>query len=196
MRAAGQHPLSKVPHIDMDVDAEDLPASAVAEHDLAGILEHDNPLKVMRHLRDQQRAVNRETVPGETVPGAVNRETVPRSSRDADKDKDKDKDIAGAAHASRTADAASGVAENSDRNTMASGDAPGSDESECQQREGESDDAFLIRTCKYCLNDRALALERLLHCDGIWLHALQYEGSGWCFRAPAPAWAADPFGFT
>lgn len=63
-----------------------------------------------------------------------------------------------------------------------------------------------------------MALEHLLHCDGIWLHALRYTGppracttatgtaqqeastsseitsDRWSFQAPYPAWAA-PFGF-
>jgi hypothetical protein len=44
---------------------------------------------------------------------------------------------------------------------------------------------------RYC-NDRkgyAPELERLLHCDGIWLHAHRYEGKGWGFTAPLPPWA-------
>ena len=33
-----------------------------------------------------------------------------------------------------------------------------------------------------------MELESLLHCDGIWLHALRYRGNGWDFRTPDPIW--------
>lgn len=59
-----------------------------------------------------------------------------------------------------------------------------------QQEEGESDDDFLTRTCRYCrVSPELRELESLLHCDGIWLHALQYAGKGWSFEAPTPDWA-------
>jgi hypothetical protein len=45
-------------------------------------------------------------------------------------------------------------------------------------------------TCRYCTVDKEAArLEQTLHCDGIWLHALQYSGSDWKFRTSVPAWA-------
>jgi hypothetical protein len=32
-------------------------------------------------------------------------------------------------------------------------------------------------------------MERALHCDEIWLHALRYEGEGFRFETPLPPWA-------
>eukprot|EP01041_Mallomonas_annulata_P003530 gene3530-7023_t len=55
--------------------------------------------------------------------------------------------------------------------------------------ENETDDEYLVRTCRYCREPDSAQLEQLLHCDGIWLHALRYKGSGWEFEAPRPAWA-------
>ncbi len=58
--------------------------------------------------------------------------------------------------------------------------------------ENENDDTFLIRTCKYCRGSDLLTnLEYKLHCDGIWLHALQYSGQKWCFTSAVPTWAAE-----
>jgi len=65
---------------------------------------------------------------------------------------------------------------------------------------GESEEDFLVRTCRYCRQrGRAEELEMLLHCDGIWLHALRYSSKGtggssglergWSFQAPHPDWA-------
>jgi hypothetical protein len=56
-------------------------------------------------------------------------------------------------------------------------------------------DTFTSLT-RYCREQKeSQELERLLHCDGIWLHALRYKGRGWCFQAPTPAWAiAEGFG--
>lgn len=34
-------------------------------------------------------------------------------------------------------------------------------------------------------------LEQLLHCHGIWLHALKYEGKGWLFETEYPPWATE-----
>lgn len=34
-------------------------------------------------------------------------------------------------------------------------------------------------------------LERILHCDGIWLHALKYQGQNWSFKTDLPIWAHD-----
>ena len=46
--------------------------------------------------------------------------------------------------------------------------------------------------CRYCKNgSQASQLEHLVHCDGIWLHAFRYSGSGWSFTAPIPEWAKD-----
>jgi hypothetical protein len=45
------------------------------------------------------------------------------------------------------------------------------------QNEGETDQEYLVRTCKFCREQKdSQELERLLHCDGIWLHALRYQG--------------------
>eukprot|EP01033_Poteriospumella_lacustris_P001242 gene1242-905_t len=87
-----------------------------------------------------------------------------------------------------------------------------------ERRVGETDDALLERSCRYCAALRQFPqlrdVEVHLHCDGIWLHAWQYaktrppppstatEGRGgggggdegdefWAFEAPPPAWAAD-----
>ena len=57
------------------------------------------------------------------------------------------------------------------------------------QKEDESDIDFLVRTCKYCSDDKSMELENILHCDGIWLHALKYEGNGWSFATDFPEWA-------
>jgi hypothetical protein len=36
---------------------------------------------------------------------------------------------------------------------------------------------------RYCREQKeSQELERLLHCDGIWLHALRYQGKGWVFQ--------------
>jgi tRNA pseudouridine synthase 9 len=56
-------------------------------------------------------------------------------------------------------------------------------------KEGETEIDYLKRTCKYCKESKSMELESLLHCDGIWLHALRYRGNGWDFRTPDPAWA-------
>ncbi len=62
------------------------------------------------------------------------------------------------------------------------------------RNETETDDDFLIRTCRYCKTHSAIMdMEQSVHCDGIWLHALLYSGKNWKFRAPNPVWV-DPFG--
>lgn len=66
---------------------------------------------------------------------------------------------------------------------------PGEGADDSPRREEESDNDYLTRTCKYCKDKRSHALESILHCDGIWLHALRYEGSDWSFEAPRPAWS-------
>jgi tRNA pseudouridine synthase 9 len=64
---------------------------------------------------------------------------------------------------------------------------------EQRRNDDETDDEYLIRTCRFCQNDATTTqMEHSLHCDGIWLHALQYSGNGWQFRAPLPDWAS-PF---
>ena len=35
----------------------------------------------------------------------------------------------------------------------------------------------------------------MLHCDGIWLHALKYQGADWSFTTEPPDWALDTFPF-
>lgn len=56
---------------------------------------------------------------------------------------------------------------------------------------GESADAYLVRTCRFCRGGAGTLarLEHLLHCDGVWLHALRYSGSGWSFETQFPDWA-------
>jgi hypothetical protein len=59
------------------------------------------------------------------------------------------------------------------------------------QLEGESDEDYLKRTCRYCRERSTLELETSLHCNGIWLHALRYESKGqWRFETPIPDWAS------
>ena len=45
-----------------------------------------------------------------------------------------------------------------------------------QQRKDETEEDFMKRTCEWCKvgSDRAFK-ETQLHCDGIWLHALNYK---------------------
>ena len=58
---------------------------------------------------------------------------------------------------------------------------------------GESEDDFVVRTCKNCRENQDLVkLEHVVHCDGIWLHALCYAGKGWSFETAFPDWTA-PF---
>lgn len=47
----------------------------------------------------------------------------------------------------------------------------------------------LISTCRYCQNPGRLQAETLVHCQGIWLHALRYSGNGWEFKTSKPSWA-------
>jgi hypothetical protein len=54
-----------------------------------------------------------------------------------------------------------------------------------------SEDVAIMRNCRYCRDNNSPELERLLHCDGIWLHAQRYEGKDWSFTAPLPSWAKD-----
>eukprot|EP00903_Cladosiphon_okamuranus_P019106 g17580.t1 len=64
---------------------------------------------------------------------------------------------------------------------------PGYDTS--AQREGEDDEAFMVRTCSMCQNGERFK-ETQLHCVGIWLHALRYEGPDWAFETEIPSWAS------
>ncbi|EQC28080.1 hypothetical protein SDRG_14173 [Saprolegnia diclina VS20] len=53
--------------------------------------------------------------------------------------------------------------------------------------DGESDDAFMQRTCTRC---QTVQVNRNhLHCSCIWLHALEYKLAGDTFAVPPPAWA-------
>jgi 23S rRNA-/tRNA-specific pseudouridylate synthase len=68
-----------------------------------------------------------------------------------------------------------------------------------KQGENENITEYMTRTCRYCNNDELLHLEKLLHCDGIWLHAQLYAcggetvGDSWGpFEAPLPKWT-QPF---
>lgn len=69
-----------------------------------------------------------------------------------------------------------------------------SEPSEEERAEGEDLAAFVVRCCAYCRESEAAELEHLLHCDGIWLHALRYEGKDWAFEAPPPPWAMPDCG--
>lgn len=61
-----------------------------------------------------------------------------------------------------------------------------------KQLDNESDDDYLARSCRYCCDQSNLELESLLHCNGIWLHALRYERPGhWKFETSWPAWARE-----
>ena len=57
------------------------------------------------------------------------------------------------------------------------------------QSPDEPDDIFLRRTCRYCKGNLCGDVERWLHCDGIWLHALRYCGKNWAFETAPPEWA-------
>jgi hypothetical protein len=45
--------------------------------------------------------------------------------------------------------------------------------------------------CRYCRENSSAELEQLLHCDGIWLHALRYTGPPVTVAAPHTAIAAE-----
>ena len=68
---------------------------------------------------------------------------------------------------------------------------------EQKKEEGEGDEtleAALVRSCRYCAvtwEKEAQELEAALHCKGIWLHALQYQGKSgaWSFTTKWPSWA-------
>lgn len=63
--------------------------------------------------------------------------------------------------------------------------------SSMQQNTNESDEEYLIRTCRYCCDKSSLEMESVLHCNGIWLHALRYERPGhWRFETAWPKWAS------
>jgi hypothetical protein len=48
---------------------------------------------------------------------------------------------------------------------------------------------FTLLFTRYCIAGLDEDLERVLHCDSIWLHALQYQGEYWRFRTRLPSWA-------
>jgi hypothetical protein len=53
--------------------------------------------------------------------------------------------------------------------------------------------AFLITNkCRFCNSKSSAKLERILHCDGIWLHAFRYQSPSFAFQTSPPIWAA-PF---
>ena len=48
---------------------------------------------------------------------------------------------------------------------------------------------IFVQYARYCREEKeSQELERLLHCDGIWLHALRYEGKGWLFQVRSDSW--------
>jgi len=56
----------------------------------------------------------------------------------------------------------------------------------------ESDEEYLVRSCRYCQPGAGVISpedEALVHCDGIWLHALRYSGKNWSFETQEPEWA-------
>ena len=53
-----------------------------------------------------------------------------------------------------------------------------------------TDHDSLSSNCRYCQDYTVSSeLEMMLHCDGIWLHALSYRGDGWAFTTRPPHWA-------
>ncbi|CAM9950708.1 unnamed protein product [Discosporangium mesarthrocarpum] len=56
------------------------------------------------------------------------------------------------------------------------------------QRPGEDDNAFMERMCQQCQGGENFK-ETQLHCHGIWLHALRYQGKRWSFETEPPAWS-------
>ena len=49
---------------------------------------------------------------------------------------------------------------------------------------------FNLLLLRYCQNDLFYKQESILHCDGIWLHALKYEYQNqWSFETSWPDWA-------
>ncbi|ETW10500.1 hypothetical protein, variant [Aphanomyces invadans] len=58
--------------------------------------------------------------------------------------------------------------------------------SKLPREEGETEDAFLQRTCQWCA--RSVPNENHLHCARIWLHAWRYELLGETFQVAAPDW--------
>ena len=60
------------------------------------------------------------------------------------------------------------------------------------EMKGEED--TLTANCRYCKEYQISSeLETMLHCDGIWLHALKYQGDGWAFASDPPSWATGTF---
>jgi len=59
----------------------------------------------------------------------------------------------------------------------------------------ETAEQSVKRTCRYCLLEggpTGLELQRSLHCDGIWLHALRYQCQDeWAFTTELPPWAGE-----
>jgi hypothetical protein len=49
----------------------------------------------------------------------------------------------------------------------------------------------MCRVDRYCqeLTSPDMSDEMILHCDGIWLHALRYSGKNWQFETEFPSWA-------
>ena len=59
----------------------------------------------------------------------------------------------------------------------------------------ETAEQSVKRMCRYCLLEggpAGLELQRSLHCDGIWLHALRYQCQDeWAFTTELPPWAGE-----
>ncbi|CAM9165534.1 unnamed protein product [Phaeothamnion confervicola] len=63
------------------------------------------------------------------------------------------------------------------------------------QRDGESEEDFMRRTCRWCRIGEDEAFNRTqLHSRGIWLHALRYVAPTWGYETKPPAWAELPGG--
>lgn len=60
------------------------------------------------------------------------------------------------------------------------------------RHEGESEESYLIRNCRYCKQREYGGVtaeeEALVHCDSIWLHARKYQGTNWMFETSPPEW--------
>jgi len=59
----------------------------------------------------------------------------------------------------------------------------------------EPAERVLRRACRYCQLEggpAGLELQRSLHCDGVWLHALRYQCQDeWAFTTELPQWAGQ-----
>jgi hypothetical protein len=63
---------------------------------------------------------------------------------------------------------------------------------DAKREDGEELEAFVKRTCVWCVRENDPSLEFLVRSPGVWLHALQYtvriNGIENSFRTDTPAW--------